>query len=103
MAKWPPAFATQMGRPFLGVRWPKGGICHDSGAGVMPANGRTSMEEVTTLEDEHIPWRACKSAVIAICLQNFAASLVNMIMARVTSFLLELELVAVGPNIEGSG
>ena len=101
--QWLPTFAIQMSHPFLGAWWPEGRICHDSGAGVISANGRTTMDEGTTLEDEHVPWRACKSALIAICLQVFLESFTEMIMATGASFRrLELKRVAARPNVEGS-
>ena len=96
-----PTFARFMCHPFFGAWWPKGCICHDSGAGLISANGWTPMDEGTTLEDKHIPWGASKSATLAICGQEGSEIIAHMIMPRRASLVLRGKLVAAWPNVEG--
>ena len=60
--------------------WPKGGICHDSWAWVVSANGWTSVEEVATLEDEHVSRRASKNHLFVVGGQVFVHQCAEMVM-----------------------
>ena len=89
--------------PLSGAWGPEGGIGHDAGTWVFPANGWAPMEKVTPQEEEHIPRFAGENHALAInCQVGRQEVFIHMVMSFFARDFLDFQHVALWPNVEGS-